>query len=393
MCVINNNNCTIPAGMRDWLPPEAGTKRELINKLLGNMAQWGYEEVSSPLLEYYQVFNKNESGTGPDNLYKLIERDGSILVLRPEMTIPIARIIGGKITGSAPWRLMYGEEVFRYELVQAGRQRGFTQVGVELVGENSLEADSEVLALAISSLRCIGIEKFTVSLGHMGVLKGLLSSLNWEKELLDELRMLILEKDFVGLGQLLEKAGLAETEKEGFLKLLTQPLSLNELKTVIGRSDGEIQTALQEIERIIELLDAYGYSQYIQIDLSTLRSQDYYTGIIFEIYTVGIGYPIGGGGRYDGLLRQYGPDQPATGFALGIERIMLSFPPKQEMKKTVLLAGEAETNPTPRALAEKAESLRHEGKNVILELRKLTPEQAAELAAKKEAELLLWQGR
>lgn len=393
MCVTNNNNCTIPAGMRDWLPPEAGAKRELINKLLGNMAQWGYEEVSSPLLEYYQVFNKNENGTGPDDLYKLIERDGSILVLRPEMTIPIARIIGGKITGSPPWRLMYGEEVFRYELVQAGRQRGFTQVGVELVGEKSLEADSEVLALSISSLRSIGIEKFTVSLGHMGVLKGLLSSLNWEKQLLDELRMLILEKDFVGLSQLLEKAGLNEAEKEELLKLLTQPLSINELKTVIGRAGGEIQTALQEIERIIELLDAYGYSQYIQIDLSTLRSQDYYTGIVFEIYTVGIGYPIGGGGRYDNLLRQYGPDHPATGFALGIERIMLSIQPRKEIKKAVLLTGDAEKNPTPYELAEKAEALRHEGKNVILELRKLTPEQAAELAAKKDAELLLWQGR
>jgi len=393
MCIANGNNCTIPAGMRDWLPPEAGEKRLLINTLLDNIAQWGYQEISSPLLEYYQVFNKNEAGAGPDNLYKLIERDGSILVLRPEMTIPIARIIGGKMQGNQPWRLMYGEEVFRYELVQAGRQREFNQVGVELIGERGPEADSEVLALAISSLRRIGIEKFTISLGHMGVLNGLLESLSWEKSLLDELRTLILEKDFVGLHQLLEKAGLEETKKEELLKLLTRPLSVNDLKSIIPGLSGGIQAALQEIESIIALLDVYGYSQYIQIDLSTLRSLDYYTGMVFEIYTVGIGYPIGGGGRYDNLLRQYGKDYPATGFALGIERILLSLPPKLESKKHILLVGDATAGLAGGDLFNKAESLRREGKNVILELKQMTKGQALELAEKLGAELLLWQGR
>lgn len=392
MYIANGNNCTIPAGMRDWLPPEAGEKRILINTLLDNIAQWGYQEVSSPLLEYYQVFNKNEAGAGPDNLYKLIERDGSILVLRPEMTIPIARIIGSKMPGSQPWRLMYGEEVFRYELVQAGRQREFNQVGVELIGESGPEADSEILALAISSLRRIGIEKFTVSLGHMGVLNGLLESLSWEKPLLDELRTLILEKDFVGLHQLLETAGLEEN-KEELLKLITQPLSIRELKGIIPRVSGGIQAALQEIESIIEMLDSYGYSQYIQVDLSTLRSLDYYTGMVFEIYTVGIGYPIGGGGRYDNLLCQYGQDYPATGFALGIERIMLSLRPKKDSNKPVLLVGDPAAGLTGWDLFNKAESLRRDGKNVILELKKLTKEQASKLAEKTGAELLLWQGR
>lgn len=393
MCIVNNNNCTIPAGMRDWLPTEAGEKRILVNTLLDNIAQWGYQEVSSPLLEYYQVFNKNEAGTGPDNLYKLIERDGSILVLRPEMTIPIARIIGSKMPGSKPWRLMYGEEVFRYELVQAGRQRGFNQVGVELIGERGPEADSEVLALAISSLRRVGIEKFTISLGHMGVLNGLLKSLSWEKPLLDELRTLILEKDFVGLHQLLETAGLEEIKKEELLKLLTQPLSIRELTKIIPRLSGGIQKALQEIESIIGILDSYGYSQYIQVDLSTLRSLDYYTGMVFEIYTVGIGYPIGGGGRYDNLLRQYGQDYPATGFALGIERIMLSLPPTKDIQKPVLLVGDPAAGLASRDLFNKAESLRLQGKKVVLELKALTKEQASELAEKIGAELLLWQGR
>jgi ATP phosphoribosyltransferase regulatory subunit len=379
--------------MRDWLPPEAGEKRTLINSLLKNIALWGYQEISSPLLEYYQVLTKGEKTFGPDNFYKLIERDGSILALRPEMTTPIARIIGSKITGKPPWRLMYGEEVFRYELVQAGRQRGFSQVGVELIGEKGPEADSEILAMAISSLKSIGLEKFTVSLGHMGVLNGLLDSLSWEKPILDELRNLILEKDFVGLHQLLDRVGLANNQKEAMLNLLTQPLSAKELKEFTSNFSGEIQAALQEIMNIITILDIYGFSKYIQIDLSTLRSQDYYTGMVFEIYTAGIGYPIGGGGRYDQLLHQFGQDYPATGFALGIERILLSLPQKNERTKPILLVGDITKNIVRQELLNHANSLRNEGESIILELKELTKEQAEKLAIEIEADLLLWQGR
>ncbi|MHB8156787.1 MAG: ATP phosphoribosyltransferase regulatory subunit [Desulfocucumaceae bacterium] len=392
MCSMNfnGNSGAIPAGMRDWLPPEAGEKRALINTLLKNISAWGYSEISSPLLEYYQVFNKSEAGT--DSLYKLIERDGSILALRPEMTIPIARIIGSKLSGNPPWRLMYGEEVFRYELVQAGRQRGFNQVGVELVGEKGPEADCEVLALAISSLKCIGLEKFKVSLGHMGVFKALLGSLALEETLLEELRKLILEKDFAGLHEFLERVGLKEGKAEELLRLLTQPLSLEDIKRLTPTMQGGIQTSLQEIIDIIELLEAYGYAQYIQVDLSTLRSQEYYTGVVFEIYTAGIGYPIGGGGRYDNLLCQYGKDCPATGFALGIERIILSMPSANEMAKPILLVGDKAAGIKPEALAAKAKELRGAGRQVILELRTLGREQAAALAEKMGAELLLWQG-
>lgn len=395
MCLLNGNgnNCKIPAGMRDWLPPEAGEKRALINSLLKNIALWGYQELSTPLLEYYQVLSKGEATSGPDNLYKLIERDGSILALRPEMTIPIARIIGCKMPGNPPWRLMYGEEVFRYELVQAGRQRGFSQVGVELIGEKGPEADSEVLAMAISSLKCIGLDKFTVSLGHMGVLNGLLDSLSWEKPLLDELRNLILEKDFVGLHQLLDSAGLDDYQKVGMLDLLTQPLSATDLKELISRFSGEIQAALLEISNVIEVLDIYGLSKYIQVDLSTLRSQDYYTGMVFEIYTAGIGYPIGGGGRYDNLLCQFGHDYPATGFALGIERLLLSLPQKSGQMKPILLVGDITKDIERPELINKANSLRTEGKPIILELKQLTKEQAEKLAIEIEADLLFWQGR
>ena len=377
----------IPAGMRDWLPDEAYLRRDITNELLNQMARWGYSEIATPVLEYYQVLTKVEEGNGPDHLYKLIDRDGSILALRPEMTTPIARIAGGKLTGSEPWRLMYGAQVFRYENIQAGRQREFNQAGVELIGQKGPEADCEVLALAIEALLSIGLTNFTVSLGHMGVLRGLLETLSWEAKDLAKVRSLVLEKDFVGLRHFFEKAGLESAKQEQLLGLLTQPIAAEDITQLMSGLPPCLQTALAELREILHLLENYGYGSYIQLDLSTLRSQTYYTGMVFEIYTAGIGYPIGGGGRYDKLLRNFGKDYPATGFALGIERLLLSLPPKDKKSQKIFLAAESFAANKIRLLQE-AKTLRNSGRAVVVDLRDLTKEQAQELAEKKNAELV-----
>lgn len=382
------NNWTIPAGMRDWLPPEAGEKRTLVNYLLQTMSLWGYREIATPVLEQFQVLTKGESRSGPDYLYKLIERDGSILVLRPEMTTPIARVVGTKIKGNPPWRLMYGAEVFRYEDIQAGRWREFSQAGVELIGQSGPEADSEVLALAIELLQTIGLEQFTVSLGHTGILRGLLESLSWDERALDEVRNLILEKEFAGLYHFLERAGLDTVKCEELVGLFTQPLTLQDINRLLSRLPSGMQEALAETERIISLVDSYGYGSHLQVDLSTLRSQAYYTGMVFEIYTAGIGYPIGGGGRYDRLLQHFGRDCPATGFALGVERLLLSLTLKKRDEKVMLLAGADPGGNHINAVLKKAKELRDKGKAVIAELRSLSREQAEELAREKGAELI-----
>ncbi len=379
--------CAIPAGMRDWLPEEAYLKRDITNELLNKIALWGYAEIMTPVLEYYQVLTKVEEESGPDHLYKLIDRDGSILALRPEMTTPIARIAGGKLQGKPPWRLMYGAQVFRYENIQAGRQREFNQVGVELIGQKGPEADCEVLALAIAALKSIGLENFTVSLGHMGVLKGLLESLSWEDKDLAKVRSLVLEKDFVGLRHFFEKAGLESKRQEQLLELLTQPIAVSDITQLMSGLPACLRTALAELQEILALLDNYGYSSYIQLDLSTLRSQTYYTGMVFEIYTAGIGYPIGGGGRYDKLLRRFGRDYPATGFALGIERLLMSLPKKEKPAKPVLLTADG-LGASKARMVEEAGLLRINGQTVVLEFRAMNKAQAQELARDKNAELI-----
>jgi len=373
-----------PSGMIDWLNGEAESKRNLTHRLLELLGSWGYQEVNTPILEYYQVLVQGESGSEPDQLYKLIDRDGSILALRPEMTTPIARVVSSKIQGKPPWRLMYGGEVFRYENIQTGRQRQFGQVGVELIGQKGPEADGEILALAMEALREIGLESFTVSLGHTGVLAGLLQPFADDEEKMAQARAFILEKDFVGLQDLLAKSGLNRTKAGKMVDLLTSPpgkllelLSLKELPA-------QIREALAEIEGIIKVVENYGNASPIQVDLSTLRHQSYYTGMVFEIYTRGIGYPIGGGGRYDHLLRRFGKDYPATGFALGVERLLLSLPRQERAEKPLLLAGSGESG---AALVQQARRLRQEGRRVIADLRPMSRTQAETLAAELGAEL------
>ncbi len=382
-----NDNWQIPAGMRDLLPQEASTKRKIINKLLDTIALWGYEEVTTPVLEYYDTLVTSETTGGSDDLYKLIDRDGSILAMRPEMTAPIARLVGSKITGNPPWRLMYGAEVFRYEDIQAGRQREFTQVGVELIGQEGPEADAEILNLVINALKGIGLENFTISLGHTGVLWGILESLPQKEEVRNEVRRLILDKDFVGLNNYYASLGMEEERRENLLGLLTRQLTRQDLREYSQDLPADIKRALLELSEILRLLEYYGYSSCVQIDLSTLRSQTYYTGMVFEVYTKGIGYPIGGGGRYDHLLHHFGKEYPATGFALGVERLLLSLPGNSSKDGMIMVAGN-----DIGQIIEKATELRKEGKPVIEVLKEITKEQADLWAKEKDMDLIWVQG-
>lgn len=405
--MVRGNNFHIPPGMRDWLPGEACRKREAVNRMLKAISLWGYEEINTPLMEYYQVLLPGENLSGSDQLYKLTDRDGRILALRSEMTTPIARVISSKLPDDYPQRLMYGGEVFRYEEIQTGKQREFCQVGVELIGEKGPEADSEVLAIAIEALQAVGLKDFTISLGHTGVLKSLSENFTGNETQLNEVRNLLLEKDFVGLGSCLSAVGMKKEKVERILGFLTRQFSASDLEQ-LQRNPDQGQTNQEErqedlppelaevfagLRQTIHYLKLYGYEHNIQVDLSTLRSQEYYTGMVFEIYTPGIGYPIGGGGRYDELLRYFGKDCAATGFALGVERILLSLPQDitekaegQEQASFVLVAGTDSGK-----VMERARQLRMTGRRVITEAEGLTRSQAEERAEGKGA-ILDWCG-
>jgi ATP phosphoribosyltransferase regulatory subunit len=319
----------LPEGVRDWLPGEAWKKRELENRLAKLFQQWAYQEVVTPTIEYYHTFQNAETTLEEDMIYKFIDRQGPVLALRPDMTTPIARLTGSRLLRGqeTPLRLFYIANVFRYESSQTGRQREFYQAGVELVGAKGPWADAEVIALAIEALRCAGLENFRLGIGQISVTKRLLAELDLPPDEIHMLKQAMSRKDLVKLEQLLEKANLSPGQRE----LILAVYNLHGGNSVLQKffnliKDEEARLELENLAEVWEALQAYKVADQVFFDLGLLRDFDYYTGIVFEGYAPGLGFPVCGGGRYDNLLERFGCPCPATGFALGIERVMMASP-------------------------------------------------------------------
>ncbi|ABZ85560.1 histidyl-tRNA synthetase [Heliomicrobium modesticaldum Ice1] len=328
------NLLQIPPGMRDLLPGNAREKRLLENEWVKLFSSWGYQEVATPTVEYLDTLALDTGEEIRDRLFQFFDRQGRILALRPEMTTPIARLVATRLRQCPfPQRLFYVANVFRYEEPQAGRQREISQAGVELIGAPGPLADAEVIAMAVEALRASGLEDFQISLGQIEVFNGVMEELPLDAATKARVRALVAKKDFVSLEELLATSGLDKAQSDLLLTLPTLhggrevliqalPLAVND----------RARRGLENLRTVYEGLRAFGVEDYVAIDLGVLRGFDYYTGVVFESYTVGLGFPICGGGRYDSLLGQFGFDTPATGFALGIDRVLLALSRSREPK-------------------------------------------------------------
>jgi ATP phosphoribosyltransferase regulatory subunit len=324
----------IPPGTRDWLPRDAGRIRSAVAGVLAEAARWGYREVATPTLEYLDVLVRG-AGAGAaaaDRLFKLIDRGGELLALRPDMTTSVARLAATRLrdldaAGSLPLRVAYAGQVFRGGPPGgAARLREFPQVGCELIGPRTIEADAEIVALAAAAFRAAEIGAFSLSLGHVGFLQSLLAGLEVSEDDAAAVRSLLYQKDFVGLRTLLERHRAPADRVEAVMALpaLRGPGALAEARRLVQTSEG--RGVVQDLERLSEALAAHGVSDVVTIDLSIIRDFDYYTGIVFEGHTISLGAPLGGGGRYDRLLDQFGVALPATGFALRLDRVLAAEP-------------------------------------------------------------------
>ncbi|MGB9661116.1 MAG: ATP phosphoribosyltransferase regulatory subunit [Moorellaceae bacterium] len=320
----NNRQWQLPEGVEDFLPEAAAAKRALENKLLALFQGWGYQEVVTPTFEFVEVFQAGQAAGSQDVLYKFIDRQGRVLALRPEMTAPIARLVATRLKKERlPLRLCYSAAVFRYEDPARGRRREFHQAGVELLGARGAGADAEVVALAVESLLTAGLKDFRVGLGQVAVTKGVLADLDLIPEALARVKEALVGKDWVRLGYLCDEYGL-QGEARSCLELLFTLRGGREALKAAGPIL-RMETArepLAELEEVLEILERYGLGPYLFLDLGILRDFDYYTGLVFEGYAAGLGFPVLGGGRYDGLLQEFGYPCPATGFALGLERVL-----------------------------------------------------------------------
>jgi len=362
----------IPAGTKDLLPEDAKHKRFLEAKWAALLEQWGFQEIITPTLEFFQVLTAG-IGTGlADDMYKFLDKGNRILALRPDMTTPIARVAASRMKDQPlPLRLYYLANVFQHVAqTQAGRQCEFYQAGVELLGAGTPMADAEVIALAVEALRESGLNRIQVSIGQVDFINGVMEETGLSTLERQEIKLALLKRDFVGLEQLLAKSQLSP-EKRAFITRIPLLQGKQELihEALTMTENYKARQALQNLNTIFEMLEMYGVSAFVNVDLGLIRDYDYYTGMVFEVYTSGLGFPICGGGRYDNLVEQFGPGIPATGFAIGVERALLALKrqgyafPSQPERYAVIYAKGSEM----RAL-EKAQELRETGVIVELEM-------------------------
>ncbi len=315
-------NLKTPRGVKDFLPSDAKWKIKLEQEIREAFQNWGYQEVISPTFEFDDVLAPEN--TSPQQTYRFFDHNGELLVLRSDLTTPIARMVATRLKDVAkPLRLSYIANVFRYDDVQVGFQREFYQGGVELIGSSSPAADAEVAALAVFVFNQLGVANFSLDLGHTQYIDGVLAECNCEKTKTTIWQML-LKKDLVGLKNIVTACDLPQKTKELLLDLPHFRGNDSLLAEAYDRTESvSARAAVDNLQQIYTYLEGYGLQKQVQIDLSITKSLDYYSGMVLEGYVPDLGFTICSGGRYDGLNGQFGNELPAVGFALGLERAML----------------------------------------------------------------------
>lgn len=313
---------TIPAGLRDILPPEAGELRAIEGSLRDTFSAFGYGEVVVPSFEYYDSLATETGERFRRQMFKFFDQDGRIVALRPELTTPIARLAAQRLRESElPLRLYYSQNVFRQQPPQRGQQREFKQAGVELIGEAGAAADAEIVTMMVESLSRCGLQRFKIGVGQIGFVQGIIDELD-DKVSKDEIREALLAKDLVRLTALTEDLGEAGKALRSLSNLRGEAVFDEASKFATNARSTE---ALSNLSKIISLVGAAGLSDWVVPDLGIVRNFDYYTGAIFEGFAEGLGFPLSGGGRYDTLTATFGWPQPATGFQHGVERLHIAL--------------------------------------------------------------------
>lgn len=391
---MGNYRFHTPDGVSDMLPEECRTKRALEQKLRKLFAAGGYSEVETPGIEFFDVYASGNF-VSQENLYKLSDQDGRILSLRYDGTIPVARLAATVFRDAPPpLRLSYIENMYRFSESGGGRQREFCQAGVELLGLSSTQADAEVIALAISSALKIGITDLQISIGQSEFFKGLMEEWDIPMEDAEEISRHIDQKDTVALEKAADRYGLSASAKETLMLIPALFGTYDTLDTFAERvSNQRAKAALQNVREILDILDDYGYTKYVSVDLGMLRSLDYYTGMIFKGFTYEVGFPIISGGRYDKVVSVFGRDLAAVGFSLSLNLCMTAL--RRQGREFLPMAADAvlgySSEPGMRRLAlAMAEDLRKAGQSVLVDCEGMDEEQLSSFAEERNIDQVIF---
>lgn len=316
------NKLHTPEGVKDYLPLELKLKKTIECNIANVFKNYGYLPITSPTFEYNDVFC-GMGGVKDNRVFKFLDRDGALLVLRPDMTPAIARIAATAYNKKQlPLKFYYIENMFRTNENYQGKLREFTQAGIEFLGVNSIEADAEVVSAAINALLEVGVKDFKIDLGHALFLKGVIEESGSNEELAGDIQGNIIKKNYVAVNELAENI-----ENDNIKYILKElPLLIGDL-SVIDKVKNKVtnQKSLESLNYLTELysiLKEMGFEKYVSFDLGVIGSMDYYTGLIFRGYAKGSGASILDGGRYDNMVEKFGLAMPAVGFALKVNELI-----------------------------------------------------------------------
>lgn len=377
-----------PEGVRDVYNEECAGKLALQSRILGVIRSYGYRDIETPTFEFFDVFSR-EVGTVPSkDLFKFFDREGNTLVLRPDITPSIARAAAKYFTEEdMPIRLCYEGNTFINNSSYQGRLKESTQLGAELIGDSSVEADAEMVAMVVESLLKAGLQDFQVSIGQVDFFRSLLEEAGIDEEMEEVLKQLISNKNTFGVEELLEQMQIDNSLRELFVSLPQMFGSVEILdKAASMTSNEKAIAALERLRKLYQILKEYGFTSYISFDLGMLSNYMYYTGIIFRAYTFGTGDAIVKGGRYDHLMGHFGKPAPSIGFVVVQNQLQNAL---RRQKITITTAQDSlmllYENPVRREAIMEACNLRREGMRVELLCR--NPEKSTEgyleLAARK----------
>jgi ATP phosphoribosyltransferase regulatory subunit len=311
----------IPPGTRDVLPDEMRELRRLNRRLIEVFEDAGYGEVATPAIEYDEVLSRG-ARTSSASPYRFFDENGDLLALRSDMTVPIARLVATRFADApTPLRLCYLASAYRAVLPQRGEMREFVQAGIELIGAPGAAGTAEVIGVLEAALDSAGLDRAVIGLGDADLYRRLLEELGVEGEARDTVLTRLANHDLVGLEAALSEAGIGDAAIEtclAFSQLRGGAEVLEHAHEIGGASVEQTTTRLRET---YEALVERGTADRVQIDLGLLRDLGYYDGAIFEVYDPALGHILGGGGRYDGFLANFGLDLPAAGFSLYLERV------------------------------------------------------------------------
>ncbi len=369
---MSNKLLHTPEGVRDIYNDQFSRKLFMLQELSTLLTSYGYEPIQTPTFEFFDIFGDALGTIQAKDLYKFYDKEGHTLVLRPDITPSIARAASKYFdVESKPVRLCYQGNVFINNTSYQGRMKESTQVGAEFIGENSIYADAEILAMVVRSLQRVGLKQFQISIGHVDLFLGLVEAAGLDEAQASELKNLVHNKNIFGVEAFLSSFNLPEDLNKLFSILVRMYADPDEWVAAVelSKSYPKIHNALEYLQELYKVLSIYGVDSYISFEMSLIGTHAYYTGILFKGYTFGSGEPIVLGGRYDGLLSYFGKEAPAIGFALMADRLLGALERQGIDTRRAITMDELRFTADSAAEAiQNAEAMRAEGKNVTLTL-------------------------